>query len=162
MAQSIVTAEARAAIGTVVARKTGTVYAKEFQRWAAAVGDLNPLYFDSDYAKAHGYEDIIMPPLFLRYVMNDVSLLSDLRADGLSRKDSIDLPLPERRMTSGEETHFFRPAYPGDVLTSVQELADIEEKHGRSGAFALVTWKTTYRNQEGEMVAEALGSMIAR
>lgn len=162
MNHSIVTNAARAAVGTVVASKTGTVYAKEFQRWAAAVGDLNPLYFDRAYAEASGYRNVVMPPLFLRYVMNGVSFLGDLRPDGLSAKDQIDVPLPERRMTSGEETHFFLPVYPDDILTSVQELANIEEKHGRSGAFALVTWKTTYHNQHAELVAESFGSMIAR
>ena len=51
-----------AKVGTVVARRTGVVNVKEFQRWAASVKDRNPLYFDPDYARAHGYRDVIARP----------------------------------------------------------------------------------------------------
>jgi hydroxyacyl-ACP dehydratase HTD2-like protein with hotdog domain len=44
----------------------------------------------------------------------------------------------------------------------VRTIESIVEKQGRSGRFVLVTWKTMYRNQRRELVAEATTSMIAR
>jgi acyl dehydratase len=44
----------------------------------------------------------------------------------------------------------------------VRTLESIVEKEGRSGRFVLVTWRGEYRNQDRELVAEAMMSMIAR
>jgi acyl dehydratase len=162
MSETLVPPEATAAIGQTVDQRIGVVYKKEFQRWAAAVGDLNPLYFDEEFARANGFRDVIMPPMFLGQVTNAVVHLSDLRPDGTPNRGSIDLPLPPRRMAGGEQNEFFGPIYPGDVLTATRTLANLEEKHGRSGAFVLVSWETTYVNQDGETVAVNVASMIAR
>ena len=51
MSESLITAEARAMIGRELPTLTGRVNRKEFQRWAVAVKDLNPLYFDEEFAK---------------------------------------------------------------------------------------------------------------
>ena len=48
---SLIPAEARARIGTETGRAQGRVVRQEFQRWAAAVKDRNPLYFDADFAR---------------------------------------------------------------------------------------------------------------
>jgi acyl dehydratase len=162
MSDTLVSPEARAMIGQVSEERSGTVYKKEFQRWAAAVGDLNPLYFDDDAAKAAGYREVVMPPMFLSHVLLGVTFLDSLRPDGIPKGGGISLPLPERRMAGGEETTYYQPIYPGDVLTSTRTLADITEKHGRSGDFVLVTWETAYRNQDGDLVASSTSSMIAR
>jgi hydroxyacyl-ACP dehydratase HTD2-like protein with hotdog domain len=44
----------------------------------------------------------------------------------------------------------------------VRTIESIAEKEGRSGRFVLVTWRSEYRNQYRELVAEATTSMIAR
>jgi len=162
MSDILVTPELKSAIGRTIDERSGVVYRKEFQRWAAAVGDLNPLYFQEEQAKANGYRDVIMPPMFLGQLMNAVTFLGDLRPDGIPATGDLDIPLPERRMMGGEETWFYAPVYPDDVLTATRKLANIEEKHGRSGAFVLVKWETTYFNQHRDLVAKTLWSMIAR
>jgi acyl dehydratase len=161
---SLVTDEARARIGSESGRAQGRVVKKEFQRWAAAVKDRNPLYFDADFARAHGYRDVVMPPMYLSHVTAGVADLEALRPDGIPGGGSSDLPLPRtpRRMAGGETIRFYEPVYDGDVLTSVRVLEEIEEKHGRSGAFILVTSRTTYTREDGTTVAEAVSSMIAR
>jgi hydroxyacyl-ACP dehydratase HTD2-like protein with hotdog domain len=65
-------------------------------------------------------------------------------------------------MAGGESTSFFGPAYHRDEIEMVRTIESIVEKQGRSGRFVLVTWKTMYRNQRRELVAEATTSMIAR
>ena len=65
-------------------------------------------------------------------------------------------------MAGGESTTFHLPAYHRDEIEMVRTVESIVEKHGRSGRFVLVNWRSEYRNQHREMVAEATMSMIAR
>ncbi|QEN17359.1 MaoC family dehydratase [Mycobacterium sp. ELW1] len=156
--------ETAARVGTVAATARGDVIRRDWQRWAAAVGDDNPLWFDPDYARANGYRDVICPPLYLQYAILGVSPLAGLRPDGSSGAVSGSLAFPKapRRMAGGESTTFHLPAYHRDEIEMVRTIESVVEKEGRSGRFVLVTWHTVYRNQHGELVAEASTSMIAR
>lgn len=162
--EPLIPAEVAALVGTVAARRGGVVDVKEFQRFAAAVKDRNPLYFDSEYARAHGYADVVAPPMFLPHITLGVADLDELRPDGTTPAGSGNVSFPRcpRRMAGGEDITFFAPVYGGDVITSERRIRDIAEKRGRSGRFVLVTWQTTYTNQRDEVVAEATSSMIAR
>jgi len=162
--ESLIDAETAARVGTVAATATGEVIRRDWQRWAAAVGDDNPLWFDPDYARANGYRDVICPPLYLQYAVLGVASLSSLRPDGSSGavSGSLSFPNAPRRMAGGESTRFHLPAYHRDEIEMVRTISSIVEKQGRSGRFVLVTWHTVYRNQNRELVAEATTSMIAR
>ncbi|APE16284.1 MaoC family dehydratase [Mycolicibacterium pallens] len=164
MTDSLIDAETAARVGTVAATASGEVIRRDWQRWAAAVGDDNLLWFDPDYARANGYRDVICPPLYLQYAILGVSPLSGLRPDGSSGAVSGGLAFPKapRRMAGGESTTFHLPAYHRDEIEMVRTISSVVEKDGRSGRFVLVTWHTVYRNQRGELVAEASTSMIAR
>ena len=164
MTESLIDAETAARVGTVAATATGEVIRRDWQRWAAAVGDDNPLWFDPDYARANGYRDVICPPLYLQYAILGVAQLSSLRPDGSSGavSGSLSFPNAPRRMAGGESTTFHLPAYHRDEIEMVRTISSVVEKEGRSGRFVLVTWHTVYRNQNGELVAEATTSMIAR
>jgi acyl dehydratase len=163
-ADSLVDQESAARVGTVAATATGEVNRREWQRWAAAVGDHNPLWFDPEYAQARGYRDVICPPLFLQYAILGVSALEDLRPDGSSGAVSGSLAFPRapRRMAGGESTKFHLPAYHRDEIEMVRTIESITEKEGRSGRFVLVAWRSEYRNQHRDLVAEAATTMIAR
>ena len=161
---SLIDAESASRAGTVAATATGEVNRREWQRWAAAVGDDNPLWFDAEYARAQGYRDVICPPLYLQYAILGVTPLVGLRPDGSSGAVSGSLAFPRapKRMAGGESTTFHGPAYHRDEIEMVRTIESIVEKQGRSGRFVLVTWRTVYRNQRSELVAEATTSMIAR
>jgi acyl dehydratase len=162
--ESLIDAETAARVGTVAATASGEVIRRDWQRWAAAVGDDNPLWFDPDYARANGYRDVVCPPLYLQYAILGVSPLSSLRPDGSSGavSGSLSFPHAPRRMAGGESTTFHLPAYHRDEIEMVRTISSIVEKEGRSGRFVLVTWHTVYRNQNTDLVAEATTSMIAR
>ena len=162
--ESLIDPESAARVGSVAATATGEVIRRDWQRWAAAVGDHNPLWFDTDYARANGYRDAICPPLYLQYAILGVTPLSGLRPDGSSGAASGSLAFPRapRRMAGGESTAFLLPAYHRDEIEMVRIITSILEKEGRSGRFVLVTWHTVYRNQHRELLAEATTSMIAR
>jgi acyl dehydratase len=162
--QSLIDDESASRVGTVAATATGEVNRRDWQRWAAAVGDHNPLWLDPEYARAQGYRDIICPPLFLQYAVLGVTALDGLRPDGSSgaMSGSLAFPRAPRRMAGGESTSFLGPAYHRDEIEMVRTIESIVEKQGRSGRFVLVTWRTVYRNQLDELIAEATTSMIAR
>src|SRR6476660_9239548 len=164
MADSLIDPESLEKIGTVVAVATGEVDGRDWQGWGAAVGDRNPLWVEPDDARAHGYRNIICPPLYLQYAILGVAALGDLRPDGSSGAvtGSMAFPRAPRRMAGGESPAFHLPAYHGDEVEMTRTVESIVEKHGRSGRFVLVTWHPTYRTQRSELVAEATTSMIAR
>ena len=161
--EPMVTPEARAMIGMETRRDVGVVYEKEARRWAAAVGDVNPRYFDEDAAREQGFRDTPIPPLFVSQVMQGVTIRDNLRPDGIPARGSGDIPLnnANRRLAGGEEYEFLAPIYPGDTLTAVSRIANIEEKTGRSGRFVLITRETTYTNQDGVVVVRGRLSTIA-
>ena len=150
-------------IGKETGSRTGVVHLKEAQRFAASVGDLNPLYFDDDFARAQGYAGVIAPPMFLPHVLNGVSRLDSLRVDGVPLEGGSDIPLrADRLMAGGEEYEFLSPLYPGDTIHAKTRIQNIEEKNGRSGKFVLITRETLYANQDGLAVARGHFSLIAR
>lgn len=161
---SLIDADTAARVGTVAATASGAVIRRDWQRWAVAVGDENPLWFDPEYARANGYRDVICPPLYLQYAILGVTPLSGLRPDGSSGAVSGSLAFPKapRRMAGGESFTFHQPAYHGDEIEMVRTIESITERDGRSGRFILVTWHTVYHNQGRDLVAEATTSMIAR
>ncbi len=163
-ADSLVDPESAAKTGSVVATATGEVNRREWQRWAAAVGDHNPLWFDPEFARAHGYRDVICPPLYLQCAVLGVTALGDLRPDGTigAVSGSLGFPRAPRKMAGGESTTFHLPAYHRDEIEMVRTLSSIVEKEGRSGRFVLVTFRSEYRNQDRELLAETSLSIINR
>jgi acyl dehydratase len=142
--------------------RSGTVAKRAFQHWAAAVGDLNPLYFDEDYARSLGHRDVVMPPMFISQVTSDVRFLDQLRPDGIPLANSFGLSLPERRMVGAEETEFLMTLYPGDNVSSTRCLVGVERKRGQSGEFSLITVEILYAKEGNEPVARTVASIIAR
>jgi acyl dehydratase len=159
----LITDEARAMVGAEVSRRTGAVIRREFQRWAAAVGDRNPLYFDAAHARRHGYRDVIAPPLYLPVATLGVVDLDELRPDGVPEGFLGSVPLPHtlRLMAGGETYEFLEPAYSGDQVTAVRRVRAMEQKTGRSGPFVVVLTETTYAREDGTVLSRATDTMLA-
>ena len=60
----------------------------------------------------------------------------------------------------GGEWEFFKPIRPGDVLTAVNELSNVEDKSSEKGKRLLISMKTTLKNQRGELVATSTGRVM--
>ena len=164
MPEPLVPESSYAMIGQVVGTSSGVVYAKEAQRFAAAVGDLNPIYFDDDAARAQGYKGITIPPMFLPQVTQGVTRIDNLTEDGLAAGGNRrDVPLNVHRvMAGGEEIEFLQPVYPGDEITTETKVSAIEEKEGRSGRFVIITREARCTNQDGALVAVITTKSISR
>ena len=144
---------------------SAVVTRREAQRYARAVGDLDPIYFDEDAAAAAGYDGLVAPPTFVGHAVVEGATLDDLREDGLWRRPRPDADPPPRvahacsAARSGSSAH---PVLVGDTITAQRRLGAVEEKDGRSGPFVLLHYETTFTNQHDEVVAVSRLVGIAR
>jgi Acyl dehydratase len=141
----------------------GEIRALDFQRYAAAVGDLNPIYFEDEAARAAGYDGVVAPPNFLTSVIEwGLGPLEDqMREDGNPR-DGIAKKLigltPEqlqglRMMGGGNEIEFGQPVRPGDVVTYRRRLVEVYERPSKMGVLLFAVHENLFTNQRGEMLA---------
>jgi len=162
--QPLVPPETRAMVGEPLGDPvTAVVSRSEAQRYARAVGDLAPIYFDEEAARAAGYDGLVAPPTFVGHAVVEGGVLADLREDGLwvDRGRKVRLGV-SRSMFGGEEWEFRHPVLVGDSITAQRRLGAVEEKAGSSGPFVLLHYETTFTNQAGEVVARARLQGISR
>ena len=160
---SLIPAETLALVGSVeVASAATEVTAEGAQRYAQAVGDLNPIYFDADAARAAGYRGLVAPPTYVQYALVQGRPQADIREDGLFRGTSPLRLRVQRTMFGGEEWDFVAPVHVGDRITGTTRIAALDEKQGSKGPFVRITRETTYTNQDGELVARTRQIGIAR
>jgi acyl dehydratase len=113
------------------------------RRWAAALGDRNPLWSDTEYARRWGYEDVLAPPTIL-YAFDKQSI--GYRG-GLPGVHSF---------FAGTNWRWYRPIVRGAEVTAEVKFKDLIE---RKSTFAEVSFQqvseVTYRDQDGRVVATA-------
>ena len=84
MSTSLIPPESLARVGEILSEPvTVLIDQREAQRYAYAVGDLNPIYFDEGSAQAAGYHSITVPPLFITHALVRPKPADELRLDGL-------------------------------------------------------------------------------
>jgi acyl dehydratase len=161
--ESLISDEVRALVGELLEEPvTARITARDAQRYALAVDDLNPVYFDRDAALAAGYRTLVAPPTFVSHVVATTKSLAELRVDGIFRGSSrLRLGLP-RVMAGGDAWDFVAPAYVDDVITAETRLHSVTEHEGRNGRFVTSVVETTYTNDQGEVVARVRRTGIAR
>jgi len=96
-----------------------------------------PLYFNAEYARAHGHPGVVIDPLLVLCTVV-----------GLSVEDLSEAGGP---FLGVEDVEFLRPVHPGDTLTARSRVVSRRESESRPG-FGIVTWETEGRNQRGEAV----------
>ncbi|MHC4117024.1 MAG: FAS1-like dehydratase domain-containing protein [Planctomycetota bacterium] len=152
--------EALAAIGVKKVRQY-EVTARDIRRFAQAIGDANPVYYDEDYAKSTAYGTIVAPPLFCQ-----MFTFEDVPADRLPGDGSpveTDIPLPAKRTVGGASSYeMFQRVKAGDRITAQSTLKDVFTKEGRSGKLYFVVVETEFLNRENEPVARETATYIKR
>lgn len=120
--------------------------------FALATDDPNPIYCDTEAARAAGYPARVAPPTFVVEAGNYAHARP--RPNGFFLHD-WDLPVKGfAQIRGGNSYRFHRPIYGWDAISVTFELLDIAEKQGKSGAMLLVTSKASYHDAAGELVAE--------
>ena len=96
-----------------------------------------PLYLNREYAKADGHPDIPVNPALLLCT-----------AVGMSVEDLSEGGGP---FLGVNDIEFVRPVYPGVTITAESVVEETRESASRPEA-GIVTWRTTVRDESGEVV----------
>lgn len=117
-------------------------------QFAQAIGDHNPLYTDSTYAKTTAYKEITVPPTFLI---------------ALGSHAEFPLKLDFKRMLHGEQEFIYHsPVRIGDHLHCTMTVSDLYERVGKSGTMQFLVLDTNMTAEDGTLVAVSRNTIIYR
>ena len=119
------------------------------RKFAAAIGDDDPIYHDEQAAQAAGFKTIVAPPTFL----------CTFRAQELP---DLKITFGRVRLNGGNAYEYYKPVYAGDTITVTAKYADVTERTGRTGSMVFVFTDLTFTNQHGEVVATGRNTGIMR
>ncbi len=120
------------------------------QKFARAIGDDNPLYFDGEYARRYGYDDIVAPPTFPTCF-----------------RPPQDPPwikqLDRRRIVAGQMSFSYeRPITAGIRLVCQVHFVGVDTKHGRRGTMELINQELRGHDEQGRLVFVAGRTTVYR
>jgi len=130
---------------------TFEVSREHIRRFAAAIGDPQPVYTDPEAAQALGYRDVIAPPTFLITVGASIP--------GGGPINDSELGLDYSLVVHGEQRFVHhRPVHPGDVLTTTTTIESIRD----AGTNELMKTRTDISTTDGELVCESHSLIVSR
>ena len=133
--------------GEVFRSPPHTLSDKHFAAFAAMTGDAHPLHYDSDYARAKGWDAPIAHGLLLLG-------LCALGAAPLSHE------LAESMVAMlGNEARYKRPAFVGDTVTPQFTVVSVEPKGNDRG---IVRLAIALHNQRGDVVLEGMHVLMLK
>ncbi len=65
-------------------------------------------------------------------------------------------------LNGGNRFEYVEPVKVGDEITATTRMADAYEKAGSSGSLLFIIFETTFKNQNGQVVAKLRGTAIRR
>ncbi len=151
---SVITDRMRADIGKESEPVTFEVDKTACRMFARSVGYTDPLYYDEDHARSVGCRSIVAPVGFLGHVVYNPN--APQRPGGYFRTDT---PF-KRVLNGGTDIEYFDTVCAGDVLTATSKVVDLSERESRLGPMLISVTESTYRNQDGKVVAVARGTGI--
>lgn len=102
----------------------------QIRRFAAAIGEENPIHTDEKIAKAAGYSSLVAPLTFPASMCRIDSLLEELELD------------PQATMHAEEEYEYFRPICAGDEINVTHRLVDAYDKQAPNGRLLFIVIET--------------------
>ena len=163
--ESMISEEMRAEIGVEGAPRSFVIEAGHIRHFATAIEDANPIYADEAYARNTPYGGVIAPPTFFRatgYALPGPGSRRAAAPQGPAARQAGGPPAGGTGLDGGSEWEFFKPVRPGDVITAVSKLVDLQERQGRAGAMIIRRTETVYTNQLGELVAKGWGTSLTQ
>lgn len=131
------------------------------RHWVAAFDDHNPVYLDAEAASASRFGQVVAPPMMLQTWTMPTPVL-----DGIGERGGAPTPTSGTSpltifdeagftgtLASNSEFEIERYLHVGETVTSSNTMESIsDEKQTRLGPGHFVTWVTTYRDEQGEVV----------
>ncbi len=153
-------------VGVEHVEELGEVSATLTRRYAAAVGERDPIYHDAEYARALGFANVLAPANFLPGVIcwTEGAPYDRLREDGTE----ADTHLPGvpaqgvRVMGGGEEMHFTRPVVAGTVVTRRTVLLDVTPRESRQGLMLVARYADRYLDDTDDELLRSVRTVLLR
>jgi acyl dehydratase len=177
MEQTYITPEIKALIGMEGEPQIcwEPVERSEVRRFAQAVMDDDPIFWDDAYVSNTRYREVVAPPLFPLFAhrrlpgspdpLDAVQTNPDFDGfEGLMNTGlpPLDLPTLPRLLNGGNEVEFYQLAKVGDRITARSKYLDIYEKTGRSGTMVFIVIETRYTNQHDLLLMISRVTLIRR
>ena len=127
------------------------------RRYADAVGDDNPLYYDEEYARKSRYGCIIAPPGFFGWAKKTIS-----SSEGLVGLIGAMIEAGYAGILDGGMAYdFYLPVRVGDTIVVSPKVADVALKEGKT-KMMIIRFEASYTNQNGDLVAKSYQTLIGR
>lgn len=125
-------------VGSVFCHPRGITITKAFAiEFATTFMECNPLYLNCEFAKAHGFRDLVVSPLMVMNIALSLGVQND------SEKAIANLGY--------YNVCFVKTVYPGDTLRALTKVLDRKVKEGKPG---IATIRTIALNQNRELVLQ--------
>lgn len=141
----------RSAIGRESKPAINEVEKGAIRRFAEALGETNPIFFEEAAAKAAGYKSLVAPPTF--------PVL--LRA-GSDLRDTL-LLAPGKHLLQAEQTfEYARPIVAGDKITVRSKVLEIAQRQTPTGMADVAVIEDEGRDESGEVIYRARQLWVVR
>lgn len=108
---------------------------------------FNPLYLNADFARAQGYDDILLNPMLVFATVFGMSV------EDCSEKGGAFLGI--------EDLEFHVPVYPGDTLVARSTVTDLRQPGSRK-THGIVTWETEGFRREEKVISFRRSNLVLR
>lgn len=116
------------------------------KKFAEAIGDLHPIYFDEETGKQSRYKNNLAPPTFPRVF--DFGVIEGLR-------------LPDKGLIHGEQTyHYKRPLLIGEEIRCYSVVENYYEKKGNNGEMCFLVLQNNGEDLAGNMIFSSKMTLV--
>lgn len=124
------------------------------REFALAVGEDNPIFYDPEEARRHGFPDVVAPPTFT------VTQIWQISRD--EREEQLGANLDYGRVLHGEqEFSYKRLPVAGEVLKGTMRISKDFTKEGRrGGTMRFVTYESRFVDAEDQEVLTAYYTLL--
>lgn len=121
------------------------------RRFAEALGETNPIYFEEAAARAAGYRNVVAPPTFP----------TSLRAGG-DLREGLMLSPGKHLLQAEQSFEYARPIVAGDKLTVKSRISEVAQRATPSGPTDVVVIEDEGRDESGEVVYRSRQLWVVR
>lgn len=133
-------------IGKKSAKVKNSVERGAVKKFAEAIGDLHPIYFDEETGKRSRYQNNIAPPTFPRVF--DYGVIEGL-------------DLPNKGLIHGEQSfHYKRPLLVGEEVYCFSVVKSYAEKKGNFGEMGFLVLESFGEDQNGNMIFSSTSTIV--
>lgn len=116
------------------------------KKFAEAIGDLHPIYFDEDTGRLSRYGKNIAPPTFPRVF--DYGVIEGLH-------------LPNKGLIHGEQSfHYVRPLYVGEEVYCYSKVKNYFEKKGNFGEMGFLVVENVGVDGDGNTIFTSSSTVV--